>query len=36
VFQEGVTTQQDVLAQLGPQSQIIALAAHTVFYYLFE
>jgi hypothetical protein len=36
VFQEGVTTQQDVLAQLGPPSQIIALAAHTVFYYLFE
>jgi hypothetical protein len=36
VFQEGITTQQDVLAQLGPPSQIIALPAHTVFYYLFE
>lgn len=33
VLQEGVTTQQQVLAQLGPPSQIIALSARTVFYY---
>ena len=36
VLQEGVTTQQQVLAQLGPPSQLIALPAKTVFYYLFE
>jgi len=36
VFQKGVTTQQEVLAALGPPSQIIALPAKTVFYYLFE
>jgi hypothetical protein len=36
VFQEGVTTQQEVLTQLGPPSQIIALPDKTVFYYLFE
>ena len=36
VLREGVTTQQEVLAQLGPPSQIIALPAKTVFYYLFE
>ena len=36
VLQEGVTTQQQVLAQLGPPSQVIALSAKTVFYYLFE
>jgi hypothetical protein len=36
VLQEGVTTQQQVLAQLGPPSQIIALPAKTVFYYLYE
>jgi hypothetical protein len=36
VLQAGVTTQQDVLTQLGPPSQLIALSAHTVFYYLFE
>jgi outer membrane protein assembly factor BamE (lipoprotein component of BamABCDE complex) len=36
IFQEGVTTQQEVLTQLGPPSQIIALPAQTVFYYLFE
>jgi outer membrane protein assembly factor BamE (lipoprotein component of BamABCDE complex) len=36
VLQEGVTTQQQVLTQLGPPSQIIALPAKTVFYYLFE
>jgi hypothetical protein len=35
-FQAGVTTQQEVLAQLGPPSQIIALPHQTVFYYLFE
>ena len=36
VLREGVTTQQQVLAQLGPPSQIIALPEKTVFYYLFE
>jgi hypothetical protein len=36
VFQEGVTTQDNVLAQLGPPSQIIALPNRTVFYYLLE
>jgi outer membrane protein assembly factor BamE (lipoprotein component of BamABCDE complex) len=36
VLQEGVTTQQQVLAQLGPPSQLIALSEKTVFYYLFE
>jgi outer membrane protein assembly factor BamE (lipoprotein component of BamABCDE complex) len=36
VLREGVTTQQQVLTQLGPPSQIIALPAKTVFYYLFE
>jgi outer membrane protein assembly factor BamE (lipoprotein component of BamABCDE complex) len=36
VLQEGVTTQQQVLAQLGPPSQLIALPEKTVFYYLFE
>jgi hypothetical protein len=36
VLQEGLTTQQQVLAQLGPPSQIIALSEKTVFYYLFE
>ena len=36
VLQAGVTTQQQVLDQLGPPSQIIALSAKTVFYYLFE
>ena len=35
-FQAGVTTQQEVLAQLGLPSQIIALPNQTVFYYLFE
>ena len=36
VLQERVTTQQQVLAQLGPPSQLIALPTKTVFYYLFE
>jgi hypothetical protein len=36
VLHEGMTTQQDVLTQLGPPSQIIALPAKTVFYYVFE
>jgi outer membrane protein assembly factor BamE (lipoprotein component of BamABCDE complex) len=36
VLHEGMTTQQEVLTQLGPPSQIIALPAKTVFYYLFE
>ena len=33
-FQEGVTTQADVLEQLGPPSQLINLENQTVFYYL--
>jgi outer membrane protein assembly factor BamE (lipoprotein component of BamABCDE complex) len=36
VLHQGVSTQQEVLDQLGPPSQIIALPAKTVFYYLFE
>jgi len=36
VFHNGVTTQDEVLDQLGPPSQIIALPDRTVFYYLFE
>jgi outer membrane protein assembly factor BamE (lipoprotein component of BamABCDE complex) len=36
VLQGGVTTQQQVLAQLGPPSQVIALPDKIVFYYLFE
>ena len=35
-FEEGVSTQADVLARLGPPSQIIALRDQTVFYYLNE
>ena len=33
-FQKGVTTQADVLEQLGPPSQLINLEGQTVFYYL--
>lgn len=33
-FQSGVTTQADVLDQLGPPSQLIRLEDQTVFYYL--
>ena len=33
-FQKGVTTQADVLEQLGPPSQLINLENQTVFYYL--
>jgi len=33
-FQEGVTTQADVLAKLGPPSQLISLDKQVVFYYL--
>jgi outer membrane protein assembly factor BamE (lipoprotein component of BamABCDE complex) len=36
VFQKRVATQQEVLAKLGPPSQIIALKEKKVFYYLFE
>ena len=36
VLQEGVTTQQQVLAQRGPPSQLIALPEKTVFYDLCE
>ncbi len=35
-FQEGVTTQADVLELLGPPSQLIGLNDQTVFYYLTE
>ncbi len=35
-FSAGATTRQDVLARLGPPSQIIALGDETVLYYLFE
>lgn len=35
-FQEGVTTQAEVLELLGPPSQLIALKDQTVFYYLTE
>lgn len=35
-FQEGVTTQADVLELLGPPSQLIGLADQTVYYYLTE
>jgi outer membrane protein assembly factor BamE (lipoprotein component of BamABCDE complex) len=35
-FVSGQTTRQDVLAALGPPSQVIALGDETVLYYLFE
>ena len=35
-FTVGETTRQDVLARLGPPSQVIALGDETVLYYLFE
>ncbi len=35
-FTPGETSRQDVLAKLGPPSQVIALGDETVFYYLFE
>ena len=35
-FQEGETTQAEVLEMLGPPSQLIALNDQTVFYYLTE
>jgi len=35
-FEKGVTTQADVLDQLGPPSQLINLRKQTVFYYLTE
>ena len=35
-FVAGKTTRQDVLAALGPPSQLIALGDETVLYYLFE
>ena len=35
-FTSGETTRQDVLARLGPPSQVIALGDETVLYYLFE
>lgn len=33
-FQKGITTQADVLGELGPPSQLINLQNQTVFYYL--
>lgn len=35
-FEKGITTQADVLDQLGPPSQLINLQNQTVFYYLTE
>jgi outer membrane protein assembly factor BamE (lipoprotein component of BamABCDE complex) len=35
-FEKGVTTQSQVLEQLGPPSQLISLQDKTVFYYLTE
>ena len=36
VFQRGTSTEHDVLAGLGPPSQVINLGDQTVFYYLLE
>jgi outer membrane protein assembly factor BamE (lipoprotein component of BamABCDE complex) len=36
VFKQGQTTQHDVLAALGPPSQLIKVGNQTVFYYLQE
>ena len=36
VFKQGVSTEHDVLASLGPPSQLINLGSQTVFYYLQE
>jgi outer membrane protein assembly factor BamE (lipoprotein component of BamABCDE complex) len=35
-FERGVSTQQDVLARLGPPSQLIQIGDRSVFYYLRE
>ncbi len=35
-FEKGRTSQSDILAILGPPSQVIALADHIVFYYMME
>ena len=35
-FQIGVTTQSEIMKQLGPPSQVIGLTNSTVFYYLLE
>ncbi|MHC5010263.1 MAG: hypothetical protein ACYTG6_04835 [Planctomycetota bacterium] len=35
-FESGRTTEQEVLDQLGPPSQVIALRDYTVYYYLLE
>ena len=35
-FEKGVTTQAQILGQLGPPSQLISLRDQTVFYYLTE
>lgn len=36
VFRQGSSTEHDVLAALGPPSQVIRLGDQTVFYYLLE
>ncbi len=36
VFEEGKTTEHDVLSALGPPSQVISTGNRTVFYYLLE
>jgi len=36
VFENGVTTQSEVLDRLGPPSQLISLQDQTVYYYLTE
>mgnify|MGYP001551001717 FL=1 len=35
-FQTGTTTRREVLAELGPPSQVISLDGETVLYYLYE
>lgn len=35
-FQRGITTRQEVMARLGPPSQLISLGEETVLYYLLE
>ena len=35
-FQAGTTTRREVLAELGPPSQVISLDGETVLYYLYE
>lgn len=35
-FQAGTTTRREVMAELGPPSQVISLDGETVLYYLYE